>query len=155
MNGQVDDLLRALIDVKVSNSPSGDANAITAWIDTAFNGQCLLHGVVWHIDRGASGRKRWQVAANWDRVTCEPNSAYRLRESATVAGLIFLVPLRPPGAALRERPTHRQRLTTIAVTGSATSSSSWPPCSGSKSASMPNFPLSSKSCVSDGLLMIF
>ncbi|GMQ80474.1 MAG: hypothetical protein BMS9Abin04_469 [Planctomycetia bacterium] len=42
MNGQVDDLLRALIDVKVSNSPSGEANANTAWIDTAFNGQFVF-----------------------------------------------------------------------------------------------------------------
>jgi len=33
---------RSGIDVKVSNSPSGDANAITAWIDTAFNGQPSL-----------------------------------------------------------------------------------------------------------------
>ena len=42
MNGQVDDLLRALIEVKVSNSPSGESHVVTAWIDTAFNGQFVF-----------------------------------------------------------------------------------------------------------------
>ena len=42
MNGQVDDLLRALLDVKVSESPSDETHVITAWIDTAFNGQFVF-----------------------------------------------------------------------------------------------------------------
>ena len=42
MNGHVDDLLRALLDVKVSHSPSAENNVITAWIDTAFNGQFVF-----------------------------------------------------------------------------------------------------------------
>jgi clan AA aspartic protease len=38
----VDDQLRALLDVKVSNAPSGKTDVVTAWIDTAFNGQFVF-----------------------------------------------------------------------------------------------------------------
>jgi clan AA aspartic protease len=40
--GQVDNLLRALIGVEIRNSPSGEARLVTAWIDTAFNGQLVF-----------------------------------------------------------------------------------------------------------------
>jgi len=42
LNGQVDALLRALIEVEVSDTPSGNAQSVTAWIDTAFNGQFVF-----------------------------------------------------------------------------------------------------------------
>ena len=42
LNGQVDDCLRALIDVTVSNSASGETQVVAAWIDTAFNGQFVF-----------------------------------------------------------------------------------------------------------------
>ena len=38
MNGRVDQSLRALLDVRVANSPSDHPSEITVWIDTAFNG---------------------------------------------------------------------------------------------------------------------
>lgn len=42
MNGRVDDSLRALVDMNVSNSASGTMHAVTAWIGTAFNGQLVF-----------------------------------------------------------------------------------------------------------------
>jgi clan AA aspartic protease len=42
LNGRVDDLLRALIEVPVGRSRSGERNVVTAWIDTAFNGQFVF-----------------------------------------------------------------------------------------------------------------
>jgi len=42
LNGRVDDLLRALIDVPVGSHRSDDRTDVTAWIDTAFNGQFVF-----------------------------------------------------------------------------------------------------------------
>jgi clan AA aspartic protease len=38
LKGRVDDARRALLDVNARSKPSDRATAITAWIDTAFNG---------------------------------------------------------------------------------------------------------------------
>ena len=38
MNGHVDDLRRALLELRVGNTPSEQATTITVWIDTAFDG---------------------------------------------------------------------------------------------------------------------
>lgn len=38
MTGSVDDLHRALIEVHVRATPGAATSAVTAWIDTAFNG---------------------------------------------------------------------------------------------------------------------
>lgn len=38
MNGHVDDSLRALLEVRVGNTPSEQSTTITVWIDTAFDG---------------------------------------------------------------------------------------------------------------------
>ena len=42
MNGQVDDRLRALVKIELINVPSGESHVVTAWIDTAFNGQLVF-----------------------------------------------------------------------------------------------------------------
>jgi clan AA aspartic protease len=42
LNGHVDTLLRALIEVEVCDTPSGIARSVTTWIDTAFNGQFVF-----------------------------------------------------------------------------------------------------------------
>lgn len=38
MNGYVDDALRALLELRVGNSPSEQSMPVTVWIDTAFDG---------------------------------------------------------------------------------------------------------------------
>ena len=38
MNGYVDELLRALIDVNVGNQSANQSAVVRVWVDTAFNG---------------------------------------------------------------------------------------------------------------------
>ena len=38
MNGRVDESRRALLDVSVGNTEFDQANKVTVWIDTAFDG---------------------------------------------------------------------------------------------------------------------
>jgi clan AA aspartic protease len=42
LNGEVDELRRALIEVEVSRSSGGAIERVTAWIDTAFNGEFVF-----------------------------------------------------------------------------------------------------------------
>ncbi len=42
MIGTVDERGRALLDVRVSGKLSGEYTAVTAWIDTAFDGHLVL-----------------------------------------------------------------------------------------------------------------
>ncbi len=42
MTGNVDELLRALLEVSVRRQPSGEAASVTVWIDTAFNGHLVF-----------------------------------------------------------------------------------------------------------------
>lgn len=42
MNGIVDEQLRALIKVRVSNTLEGQRTEITVWVDTAFNGGLVI-----------------------------------------------------------------------------------------------------------------
>lgn len=42
MNGEVDDELRALLEIQVGAKSGGEKTMATAWIDTAFNGGLVL-----------------------------------------------------------------------------------------------------------------
>jgi len=42
MNGNVDEELRALLEVQVGSTPGGPKSTILVWVDTAFNGGLVL-----------------------------------------------------------------------------------------------------------------
>ncbi len=42
MNGRVDELLQALLDVTVRSTSDGNDFVVCAWIDTAFNGEFVF-----------------------------------------------------------------------------------------------------------------
>lgn len=44
MNGYVDDFARSLLEIRVASNPSDETNSITAWVDTAFDGDLVLSG---------------------------------------------------------------------------------------------------------------
>jgi clan AA aspartic protease len=42
MNGNVDDDLRALLEVRIGSAPNGSKSTVLVWVDTAFNGGLVL-----------------------------------------------------------------------------------------------------------------
>jgi clan AA aspartic protease len=42
VNGHVDDVLRALLEISTKRGPTGPTRSITVWIDTAFNGYLVF-----------------------------------------------------------------------------------------------------------------
>jgi clan AA aspartic protease len=42
MNGNVDDDLRALLEVQIGSAPNGSKSTVLVWVDTAFNGGLVL-----------------------------------------------------------------------------------------------------------------
>jgi clan AA aspartic protease len=76
MNGQVDDLRRALLELRVGYTPSAQSTAVTVWIDTAFDGflvfsKSLIESL--DLDQEAATEA---ILADGSRVTLESYVCY-------------------------------------------------------------------------------
>lgn len=76
MNGHVDDSLRALLELRVGNTPSEQPTPVTVWIDTAFDGfvvfsKSLIESL--KLDQEAAAEA---ILADGSRVTLESYVCY-------------------------------------------------------------------------------
>ena len=76
MNGHVDTSLRALLELRVGNTPSQQSAAVTVWIDTAFDGflvfsKLLIESLDLHQEAATEA-----ILADGSRVTLESYVCY-------------------------------------------------------------------------------
>ena len=76
MNGHVDDSRRALLELRVGNTPSEQATAIMGWIDTAFDGFLVLsNSLIESLDLNQEAATE-AILADGSRVTLESYVCY-------------------------------------------------------------------------------
>lgn len=76
MNGHVDDSRRALLELRVGNTPTEQTTTITVWIDTAFDGFVVLSRSLIEsltLDQEATAEA---ILADGSRVTLESYVCY-------------------------------------------------------------------------------
>ena len=62
MKGEVDEALRALLEVEIGAEPNGRKSIVMVWVDTAFNGGLVLpRGEIERLEASAIGATQFAL----------------------------------------------------------------------------------------------